>query len=211
MAKRTCELCGKESKHMEMHFGVQLCPECDSGYSKAKQGEPVAYKIYSDPKNFPNATPKAVNEIIQFIASKPFLQPDTSPSVISAQPIAPQATQYYQSNAPANVTYTPTYTPPAESFDGILDKLYADIGKKIKNWAKWIFITEAIAAIIGALVLLFSGEDDLVLAGIILLILGPLFAGVSSWLLYAFGELVDKTAANERHTQEILNYLKNSK
>ena len=86
----------------------------------------------------------------------------------------------------------------------MLDDLYKNIGEKIKGWAKWIFAIEAAAAIVYGLVLIF---DDAALAGIIVLIVGPLVAWVSSWLLYAFGELVDKTAANEKHTKDILKIL----
>ena len=32
--------------------------------------------------------------------------------------------------------------------------LYENIGGKIKNWSKWIFIIEAISAIIGGIVLM---------------------------------------------------------
>ncbi len=86
----------------------------------------------------------------------------------------------------------------------MLDELYKNIGVKIKAWAKWIFIVEAIAAIIGGLLLIFDGEG---LIGFIILIAGPLVAWVSSWLLYAFGELVEKTVANESNTRNILKKL----
>ena len=69
---------------------------------------------------------------------------------------------------------------------------------------KWIFAIEAATAIVYGLVLIF---DDAALAGIIVLIVVPLVAWVSSWLLYAFGELVDKTVANEKHTKDILKIL----
>ena len=86
----------------------------------------------------------------------------------------------------------------------MLDELYKNIGEKIKAWAKWIFIAEAIAAIIGGLLLIFDGEG---LIGIIILIAGPFVAWVSSWLLYAFGELVEKTVANESNTRNILKIM----
>lgn len=70
----------------------------------------------------------------------------------------------------------------------MIDNLYANIGGKIKGWAKWIFIIEAIGAIIGAFVMM--GNDD-ALTGMLLLIAGPFAALVSTWLLYAFGELVE--------------------
>ena len=89
-----------------------------------------------------------------------------------------------------------------------VDGLYTDIGKKIKGWARWIFIVEAIASIIGAIVMLFTAEDSgMIFAALLTLILGPVLAWVSSWILFAFGELVDKTAANERNTQNILKLM----
>ena len=72
----------------------------------------------------------------------------------------------------------------------MLDTLYENIGGKIKNWAKWIFIIEAIGAIITGLVLLCT-DEDLILYGLLTAICGPIVAYVSSWILYAFGELVE--------------------
>ncbi len=72
----------------------------------------------------------------------------------------------------------------------MLDNLYDNIGGKIKNWAQWIFIVEAIAAIIGGIFMLFEG-DDTTFWGIILIIAGPVVAWVSSWILYAFGDIVE--------------------
>ena len=70
----------------------------------------------------------------------------------------------------------------------MLDKLYENIGEKIKNWAKWIFIVEAISAVIGGFVLV--GNDGVAI-GLIVLLAGPVIAWISSWLLYAFGQLVE--------------------
>lgn len=72
----------------------------------------------------------------------------------------------------------------------MFDNLYENIGGKIKNWAKWIFIFEAIGAVIAGLVLLFT-DEDLILYGFLTAICGPIVAYVSSWILYAFGELVE--------------------
>ena len=72
----------------------------------------------------------------------------------------------------------------------MLDTLYENIGGKIKNWAKWIFIVEAIGAVITGIVLLAT-DDDLIFAGLLTLFCGPIIAWVSSWVLYAFGELVE--------------------
>jgi hypothetical protein len=35
---------------------------------------------------------------------------------------------------------------------GMLEKLYENIGEKIKNWAMWLFILEAISAVVGGIV-----------------------------------------------------------
>lgn len=75
----------------------------------------------------------------------------------------------------------------------MLDNLYENIGGKIKNWAKWIFIVESICAIIAGLVLFSEAEYDeiFILYGFLAIILGPVVAWVGSWLLYAFGEMVE--------------------
>ena len=101
-----------------------------------------------------------------------------------------------------------TYKEKIDNTDSMVDSWYADIGKKIKGWARWIFIVEAIASVIGAIVMLFTAEDGgMIFAALLTLILGPVLAWVASWILYAFGELVDKTAANERNTQNILKLM----
>lgn len=77
----------------------------------------------------------------------------------------------------------------------MLDNLYEDIGSKIKNWAKWIFIVEAVGAILTGLTLLIDrGLEDAWWA-LFIIIFGPIVAWVSSWILYAFGELVEDVHA----------------
>ena len=74
----------------------------------------------------------------------------------------------------------------------MFDNLYKNIGEKIKGWAKWVFIIGAISSIIGALGMLFSAEDEwMLIVGLLALVVGPLVAWVSSWLLYAFGQITD--------------------
>lgn len=81
--------------------------------------------------------------------------------------------------------------------------MYSNIWKKIKGLAKAIFITETIGCIIGAIAI-FSTDavDDFAIVGVLLLILGPLVAWVSSWILYGFGELIEnsKIAADNSET-----------
>lgn len=77
----------------------------------------------------------------------------------------------------------------------MLDSLYENIGGKIKSWAKWIFIVEAIGSIIAGIVL--AAEEDILY--IFIAIIGPFIAWVSSWILYAFGELVEDVGRIRKH------------
>ena len=79
--------------------------------------------------------------------------------------------------------------------------MYDNIGGKIKSLAVWMFIFEATGSIITGFVLM-AEEDALY---ILLVIFGPIIAWVSSWILYAFGEMVEKTCDNENNTRHILN------
>lgn len=77
--------------------------------------------------------------------------------------------------------------------------MYDNIGGKIKGLAKAIFILEAIAAVIGGIAFMVE-DEDMILIGLLVMILGPIVAWVSSWLLYGFGELIDKTCDIARNT-----------
>lgn len=78
----------------------------------------------------------------------------------------------------------------------MLDQLYERIGEKIKNLARWIFVVEAISAVIGGIYVILEGKF---VFGLCLVIMGPVVAWVSTWLLYAFGELVEKVCSiNEK-------------
>ena len=90
----------------------------------------------------------------------------------------------------------------------MLDNLYKNIGGKIKSWAKWIFIAEAIGAIMSGVALFSKAEYDeiFVLYGFLTIILGPIVAWVGSWILYAFGQLVEDVHAmrdKEGTTKEV--------
>ena len=78
--------------------------------------------------------------------------------------------------------------------------MYENIGKKIKGLAKAIFVVEAIAAVITGNALM-AADDDLILYGLLVMVVGPIVAWVSSWLLYGFGELIDMASDIERNTR----------
>ena len=77
----------------------------------------------------------------------------------------------------------------------MLDTLYENIGSKIKNWAKWMFIIEAIGAIITGFVLLIDWGFEDGWWALFIIFFGPIVALVGSWILYAFGELVEDVHA----------------
>lgn len=88
----------------------------------------------------------------------------------------------------------------------MIEKLYSDIGVKIKGWAIGIFIVEAIGAIITGIVLL---ADELIVPGLLTIFCGPIVALISTWLLYAFGQLVDDTHAIRNQDKIVSDISKN--
>lgn len=88
--------------------------------------------------------------------------------------------------------------------------MYDNIGGKIKGLAKVTFIAEAIAAVISGFAIM-GFDDDTILIGLLVLIIGPIIAWVSSWLLYGFGELIDKSCEIERNTRGEKSGLKEQK
>ena len=94
-------------------------------------------------------------------------------------------------------------------FKFMLDNLYENIGGKIKNWAKWTFIVEAVAAVIAGIAVIIDSEDFLLAFALILL--GPIVAFIGSWILYAFGELVEKTSDTNNVIRKIESYTRNLK
>lgn len=84
--------------------------------------------------------------------------------------------------------------------------LFDEIGKKIKSLAKVVFVLEVIASVILGLVLISVGShmrydgEGMTIFGLVLLLLGWLIAWVSSFFVYGFGELIDKTSEIARNT-----------
>ncbi len=91
----------------------------------------------------------------------------------------------------------------------ILDGIYKDIGKKIKQFAKASFIVEAIGAIITGLTFLFDWGIEDAWWSLFIIIFGPVVAWVFSWFIYGFGELIDTNCESAKNTQ-LLYYKKYS-
>ena len=69
--------------------------------------------------------------------------------------------------------------------------MYDNIGQKIKGLSNAIF---TILAALGAgccLLVMVTSEGIMVLIGLLMFIIIPVLAWVSSWLLYGFGELIE--------------------
>ncbi len=78
--------------------------------------------------------------------------------------------------------------------------MFENIGSKIKGLATTIFVIEALASVVVGIILLAT-DEAFVLFGLMSLIGGPIVAWVSSFLLYGFGELIDKASEIEKNTR----------
>ena len=81
--------------------------------------------------------------------------------------------------------------------------MFENIGKKIKSLVVIIARIEFALFIIIGLSIIFSGR---VLLGLLLGGIGCLFAWLSAFFVYAFGEMVDKLQDIERNTRLISQY-----
>ena len=87
--------------------------------------------------------------------------------------------------------------------------MYSNIGKKLKGLAKALFIIDTIAVIIIGIALVGIGllyyrilqYRFFIFGGIAAIVIGPVLSWISSWFLYGFGELIDKTSTIARNTQ----------
>ena len=203
MAKKLCELC-QQNYESDMRFGVRLCQECLDDYSAAVSGDLDAVAKFSNPQNYINATDLARKTIIYNIAKNHKRAEEIAQEVQQSNQQKKEIEEKEQQRVAYAKTVGLTYKEKTDDAESTVDSWYVDIGKKIKNWAKTIFVVEAIMCVIGAIIMLFAAEDGgMIFAAIMIAIVGPIIAWVSSWILYAFGELVDKTAMNERNTHNI--------
>ena len=77
--------------------------------------------------------------------------------------------------------------------------MYNEIGKKIKTLAKVLTIFGIVASIIYGIVLLALGQT---VAGIIYLLFMPFLIWISSFVMYGFGELVEKVCNIEKNIRK---------
>ena len=88
---------------------------------------------------------------------------------------------------------------------------FDNIGGKIKNLAKWsCWITILllwIFAAIGAIIMIADDTPEQIFYIIVIALVGPFVVWIGSWVMYAFGEFVERTCDNEDNTRLILEKL----
>ena len=75
--------------------------------------------------------------------------------------------------------------------------MYEEIGKKIKILARIIFVLGFIGSLIFSIIYIKNGTNnasdmEIAFKGILVFLIGVILAWVSTFVLYGFGELVDK-------------------
>ena len=78
--------------------------------------------------------------------------------------------------------------------------MYNNIGKKIKNLAKFIAYGGITLSIIGGFVLFFVlindyHTEDMAFIGLMVAVIGSILCWISGFFVYGFGELVDQSQA----------------
>lgn len=71
--------------------------------------------------------------------------------------------------------------------------MFDNVGSKIKALASFFCWCGIIASIIGGIILI-GLDEDLIFAGIAVIVIGSLLSWISSFVLYGFGELVANSA-----------------
>ena len=89
--------------------------------------------------------------------------------------------------------------------------MYENVGANIKVFAKISAVIEAIAAFITG-IRLISLDEDLIGAGFLVMIIGPILALIISWFVYGFGQLIENSDViaaeyqrkNEKHEKNAI-------
>ena len=185
MAK-LCELC-RQKNESDMRFGVSLCQDCADAFSKAVLGDQEAIAYITDEEKTSVATEAAQRKIIDFIAKR------------EGQEISEEEVQRQRLNAAKKEQERIKYAR-SIGIDNVNEK---SAGTTVKNWASVVFIMQVIIYVIVGLASLYS----MGYLALVVIVAGIIFARAIYWLMYAFGEMVEKTSENERNTRNILNVL----
>lgn len=79
--------------------------------------------------------------------------------------------------------------------------MYENIGRKIKGLATTMFVIMAILYGIVGIVMMATAAEAGVIVGLLVMVGGFFLSWIGSWLLYGFGELIEKTCEIERNTR----------
>ena len=88
--------------------------------------------------------------------------------------------------------------------------MFANVGEKLKGWAKANFVLGVIFGIITAIAMM-SIDDEFIIPGLTAGTMEIAAAWAFSLILYAFGELVSNSKESKKLQQKILEELKNKK
>lgn len=81
--------------------------------------------------------------------------------------------------------------------------MYKNIGVKIKFLAIGIAIfMSVIEFLLGISIIADAAYNEQIALGLIYMFVGPPLTWISSWILYGFGELIDKATAIEKNTRK---------
>ena len=83
--------------------------------------------------------------------------------------------------------------------------MFGEIGKKIKILITVVVILTSLLCIIMGTCMLFDANRDqsMRILGVILAVAGPISCWISGFLIYGFGELIDKVCTIEKRLSEI--------
>ena len=98
-------------------------------------------------------------------------------------------------------------------FKEFMDRIYENIGGKLKGLAKWACIIGSALYIVLGLIYIFlglaSGNVAWAFVGIFAGVLGPLVIWIGTWVTYAFGDLVEKSGDMVQAIQSLSRMLYN--
>lgn len=84
--------------------------------------------------------------------------------------------------------------------------MFTNIGKKIKLTAKIVCWVTMLASFIGGIALLIyscvEGEDELIIVGLIVPFVAPFLCWIGSFMMYGFGELIEKATEIAENTKK---------
>lgn len=83
-----------------------------------------------------------------------------------------------------------------------MDSWYENIGGKIKFLAKVIAILGAFLSIVFGIALMLWDEDFL-LTGLLIVVLGDIVSWILTWFLYGYGQLIEHTEKMSRYLQKM--------